>query len=357
MAKLRPFQTNLTRGELSQFIYSRPDLGAYQNGAEILENVIVLPEGGVRRRSGLRVVTEVKDSNRPTILIPHIRSQDLSYIVEAGAYYLRFYKGNVPIHDLAGAELITNGGFDTDLASWAVTGVAIWLPEGSALLVALGGGSFSELNQTIATATIGETYTAMFDVTFGPVDVYLTGSNKVYWQRFPLGHNVTNFVATSTTPGIIFRSADNAAVDNVSIKHNAAVIELSTPYADSELGLIHWIQSIDVLFMQHPNHGTAKLSNASDYQWTFALINFNPPPSIEDPPERHQPRRRRAYAFGHERHRRYAHRQPGVSLCRSGPQYYRVWRALSCAHYRLCRAAGHNGNHQRRRLADYDRTG
>ena len=52
MALSRAYQSNFTGGELSPRLFGWIDLERYGNGAAALENVIVLPHGGVYRRPG-----------------------------------------------------------------------------------------------------------------------------------------------------------------------------------------------------------------------------------------------------------------------------------------------------------------
>ena len=52
MARLRNFQTNLTSGELDPKLRGRRTIKHWFNGASYLRNVILRPQGGVRRRDG-----------------------------------------------------------------------------------------------------------------------------------------------------------------------------------------------------------------------------------------------------------------------------------------------------------------
>src|SRR6516225_5257512 len=112
MAKTRPAQLNFTRGELSRYITARPDLAPYQNGLVTGANIIVLPEGGVTKRPGTRLIQFAKYTNQLAILIPFIRSQSLAYVIEAGAGYFRFYKGTGQIQAASGPNLVVNGDFN-----------------------------------------------------------------------------------------------------------------------------------------------------------------------------------------------------------------------------------------------------
>ena len=83
-------QTNFTSGELSERMFGRIDVSQYYNGAKKLLNYIMMPQGGVKRRSGTRFVSETKTSNF-TRLLPFVFSTEQAYVLEFGEKYIRFY--------------------------------------------------------------------------------------------------------------------------------------------------------------------------------------------------------------------------------------------------------------------------
>ncbi len=85
-------QTNFTGGEWTPRLLGRTDLAKYPNACKILENFMVMPHGGIIRRSGTRFVAEVKFSSRDTRLIPFTFSNEQSYVIEFGHQYVRFYR-------------------------------------------------------------------------------------------------------------------------------------------------------------------------------------------------------------------------------------------------------------------------
>jgi hypothetical protein len=50
------FQTNFSSGEIDPLLRARTDLAQYQNGLETAKNVIIQPQGGMRRRDGLKFI-------------------------------------------------------------------------------------------------------------------------------------------------------------------------------------------------------------------------------------------------------------------------------------------------------------
>ena len=103
MPKTRPLITRLSKGELSPLLEGSSDLAAYFEGASMLENFHILRQGGIRRWPGTRMIQEVKDSMKDTILLPFEFSVDDAYILEVGDLYIRIYKNkaavlNVGVH-------------------------------------------------------------------------------------------------------------------------------------------------------------------------------------------------------------------------------------------------------------------
>jgi hypothetical protein len=85
-------QKSFTGGELSPSLYARNDLAKYSNGLKKLLNGFVRAEGCVSNRAGLEYVCEVKDSSKPTRIIPFAFNTEQTYIIELGDKYARFIK-------------------------------------------------------------------------------------------------------------------------------------------------------------------------------------------------------------------------------------------------------------------------
>lgn len=87
-------QTNFTAGELSPRMKGRGDVARYQNGAETIENGIVVVHGGVVRRQGTRYLATAKLSgDRDVRLIRYVYAVDQAYVLEFGHLYIRFFDG------------------------------------------------------------------------------------------------------------------------------------------------------------------------------------------------------------------------------------------------------------------------
>jgi len=91
MPKATPMLTNFTAGEISPLLDGRTDISRYYNSAKTLENFIILPTGGLKRRPGTYYVAEARDSARKTRIVPFQFSTTQAYILEFSDRYLRFY--------------------------------------------------------------------------------------------------------------------------------------------------------------------------------------------------------------------------------------------------------------------------
>ncbi len=89
---IRISQNSFSKGILSPSLQSRVDLDQYSLGLKNLVNGIVMQEGCVQNRSGLRYITKAKYDNKKTRLIPFVFNATQNYIIEAGDYYFRFIK-------------------------------------------------------------------------------------------------------------------------------------------------------------------------------------------------------------------------------------------------------------------------
>lgn len=91
------FFNNWTAGELSPLLDGRADLQQYDRGGRVLENVRVMPYGGVRIRSGTVHVAAVKTAGKKVRLVPFNFSTGTAFVLEFGDQYLRFYSNQVQV--------------------------------------------------------------------------------------------------------------------------------------------------------------------------------------------------------------------------------------------------------------------
>jgi len=95
MTRIIQFQTNFSVGELDPLLRARTDLQQYGNALETAQNVIVQPQGGVRRRPGTKFIYDFGSSFTDFKIIPFEYSVTDSYTLVFVNQRIYVFKGGV----------------------------------------------------------------------------------------------------------------------------------------------------------------------------------------------------------------------------------------------------------------------
>lgn len=133
-SKGQPINSNFTAGELSPLMKGRFDVEQYQNGLETLENWIILPQGGIRRRDGSEYVSNAIADAKQSRLIPVVFTRTEAYILELSdiAYQIyRFDSSGDPekITGASGVTVLLEA--ELDEVDYAVIDDSVYLAHGS----------------------------------------------------------------------------------------------------------------------------------------------------------------------------------------------------------------------------------
>ena len=234
MARVHPFQTNFTAGELTPKLAGQVDFKKYSNGVETLENMTVFPQGGVSRRNGSKFVCEVKDSTAITRLISFEFNITQAYVLEFGNNYIRFLKDNGQITETA--KTITaitkaNPAVVTSTSHGFSNGDHVWIAD-------------------------------------------VVGMTRLNGRRFVVASTATNTFALT--------GEDSTSYDTYSSGGTASkTYEIATTYTSAELSELQFTQSADVMYIVHPNHPPAKLSRTAHTTWTLNDVAFQVGPFLD----------------------------------------------------------------------------
>lgn len=109
-----PFVLGFTAGELSPWLATRFDLQAYMRGAAMLQNFLVLPYGGLRRRFGSEFVTTAAVQNGSAIrLIPFCFSESDALMLELFPGGMRVMKQGMPVRNADGSVYTMSAPWDS----------------------------------------------------------------------------------------------------------------------------------------------------------------------------------------------------------------------------------------------------
>jgi hypothetical protein len=230
-------QTSFAAGELSPNLYARVDLDKFTVGAALLRNFLVDWRGGASNRPGTEFCGLTKSLGAR--LIPFEFSTDITYMMEFGDHYVRFYtdakrvlEPSVPVTAISQANpvVITASGHGYVTGNWAV----LTTP------------GVPQLNNR-------------------PVIVDVTDAN--------------NFSITSTY-GVPINGTSYPPYAGGGA--SARVYEIASPYAISDVFAINYTQSADVVTLVHSLYPPQNLSRVSAAP-TFTLVPEVVGPKIGPP--------------------------------------------------------------------------
>jgi hypothetical protein len=231
-----PIQANFSRGELSPRLHARIDIDYYKAGLKTCTNWTALRQGGLRKRSGFKMVKEVKDSTKKARMIPFVFSTVQAYALEFGNLYMRIY---------VNGGLVTTGG-------GTITGIT----KANPAVVTVTAHGFSNGDKIYITGVGGMTQVNNLEFTVAGITA----------NTFQLsGINSTGYT-TFTSGGLAKK-----------------IVEVTTPYLEADLPTLDYAQSADVLTITHQNYQPREISRTSDTTWTIATCTFKDGPYLEEP--------------------------------------------------------------------------
>jgi len=139
MARFVTVQTNFSSGELDPLLRARVDLPAHSNGLEEANNVIVQPQGGVRRRPGTKYLMSLPNSSSESAgngvrLVPFEFSTSDSYMLCFTHNRMHVFKNNAQVLDINGGTLDY-----LDTSSYGLTGARLgtinWTQSADTLII------------------------------------------------------------------------------------------------------------------------------------------------------------------------------------------------------------------------------
>ncbi len=273
-------QTNFTAGEISPRLFARVDIEKYAAGAAAIENMIVLPHGGLARRPGTHFVDAVKDSLKFTRLIPFELSATLAYVLQFGEGYIRFHTNHSIVID---GRDFANGAFDAGIEGWtdisAGTGTLAHDAEDNRLnLVGAGAGNEARAEQSFK-AVSTQLYTVTLDVISGAVTYKVgtsTGGDEIASDTLAVGADQT-FSFQSPVSREIFITFENAnndtrQIDNVRL--SSPIYEIDSPFLEGDLDQIKFAQTSTALYLVHPEFAPRRLRRDAVNEWVLEVLDF-----------------------------------------------------------------------------------
>ena len=136
MPRFVDIQTNFSTGELDPLLRSRIDLAQYNNALAKATNVVVQPQGGIRRRPGLKHIIELPNTSTESAgngvrLVPFEFSVDDSYMLCFTHNRMHVIKDGVQITNINGS----GNNFLTTTVTSAMLGQLNWTQSADTMFI------------------------------------------------------------------------------------------------------------------------------------------------------------------------------------------------------------------------------
>lgn len=229
-------QKGFPRGEISPYLYARPEIEDFPYSARTMLNLLVSKEGVAETRPGTAYVDECRSPGTEKRLVNFIFSTSSgdTYALEFGNEYM---------------EVIRAGGRVLETA----------------------------LNITAATqASPCVITTGTHSMTAGD-HIYIasvSGMTELNGRRYQVGTPSTTTLSLLDTSG---NNVDSSAFTAYTSGGTASrVYKIATDYQEADLQQLKFTQSADVMYITHPTYAPAKLSRTGHTSWTLADVTFGP---------------------------------------------------------------------------------
>ncbi len=234
---MKQIKTSYNAGELSPYMDGREDVNKYHSGCSKLINAIVLPHGGITKRSGTEFMGKSPNKQK---LIPFEFSVDDSLMLEFSNLLLRFYKDDDRVYETA----VTITSTTEDNPVEVLTAVVHGYTTGEWVLIE-GVGTATSLNNKIYKITV--------------ID------NDEFSLQDTEGNNIDGTGIGVGAGGTVKR-----------------VYQIVSPYTSAQAYQVHYTQSADVMYFAHEDVHPKKLSRISATSWTIVDVDFKGGPFLAE---------------------------------------------------------------------------
>jgi len=229
MARFVTMQTNFSSGEIDPLLRARIDLDQYKNGAQKLTNVVAQPQGGVKRRPGLKHIYEIGSSYAPedgVRIVPFEFSTADSYMLMFTHQKMHVIRNRSVVQDINGSgndyltiSSLTSSMLETMCWTQSADTVIIVHPDLEPIKIVRGA---SDSSWTVSAITFDSIPKYAFTISYtnpaGTItpdeisgSVTITASSGVfsaasegqYISAFPQGRlRITEYVSTTKVRGV-----------------------------------------------------------------------------------------------------------------------------------------------------------
>lgn len=290
MTRFVNIQTNFSTGELDPLLRSRIDIEAYRNALEEATNVLIQPQGGLRRRPGLRYVTALPSTGADSAgngvrLVAFEFSTSDSYMLCFTHNRMHVFKNGSLITNINGS-----GNSYLDTSSFGLTGARLatvsWTQSADTLIVV-----HEDINPIIIQRGANDAAWTGSAITFTSIPKYaFTFSTESPASEITPSEVTGNVTLTATTTAItgtaqaggattITLAAGASATDDA---YNGLYVSLTGGTGSGQYALITdyvgatKVATVDATWTTNPDATTTYVVSAFVPEMVGQYINANP---------------------------------------------------------------------------------
>lgn len=290
MARSKPYTRSLIGGIVSPTLVGRIDDANRESGVEQANNMLVLPEGIGTSRPGTRYVRGAKNNDRRARMIPFRYSSTQTIALEFGHAYIRFHTYGATLQS-TGLEAAWSAVPTYNEGELVTYGGHTWLA-----MLDVPVNKQPDLNEYVAAPVVA----ASWVLTYGPSSTLPTGYDYVGSElpaTVTVGQSVYIKVISWTEPdpedpesppptrtteytGYLGTAGASTPTgywydQGLTPAPGAPTpYEVPSPYDETHLEELHYVQSGDVLTIVHPQYAPRELRRISATNWRLSVITF-----------------------------------------------------------------------------------
>lgn len=279
------------RGIVSPLALARTDIDRVALSAEIQTNWMPRTLGSMMLRPGLGFIGRTK-GDRKARFLPFIFSTTDAALIELTDGYMRIWKDDSLVGRPQVSTAITNGNFDTDLTGWSdedeASATSSWAPGGFMQFV--GTGFNAAIRRQVVSVTgsdVGKQHSLRIIVNRGPVRMRVGSSagDDDYVSETSLNtgtHSITLTPSGDFYLELFSRLTYPVLLDSVNIE-SSGVMELPTPWSESDLQFVRFDQSGDVVFVACKGRQQHRIERRNNSSWSVVAYEMtNGPFGLEN---------------------------------------------------------------------------
>ncbi len=278
MARERKLWIAFNRGIVSALGICRIDVERLTMAAQRMTNWIPRVLGSMMLRPGFQYLSSTL-SDSAGRLLPFVFSVSDTAQVELTALKARVRIDDVLMTRPTVSAAVNNGTFDSDLTGWTdadESGAASTWATGGYMQLLGDGANAAVRRQTLTVTETGTEHAVRVIIERGPV-LFRIGSSSGGEELFTEASLDTGEHSISFTPSgdayLQFASVlpYPVLVDSIAVEA-AGIVELPTPWTESDLGCVRYDQSGDVMYLACPGYQQRKIQRFEARAWS--VVNY-----------------------------------------------------------------------------------